>query len=282
MIPHRDALLRLLEDDDAPTLALVKQQLARNGLAALDDLRSLLAAAAPVAAAHLFEIIHEIEHREAGAIFSQTCAAFDEHGDLENAAWQLAAAFLPDADFGPAQRLLDRWGAEVTRRLGKAATPRDRIETLVEFLAHELRFHGNADDYYNINNSLLPEVIETRVGLPITLSLVYMLVGKRAGLAVQGIGLPGHFVIRHGEDFFDPFGEGRRLGLEECRWLVAHHGLSLSPHHLLPISPKQMLARMLANIHAAAESSDPPLAEKVAGWINSLLKLRPAASQRKG
>ena len=274
MIQHRDALLRLLQDDDPSTLALVKQQLAQNGIAGLDDLRALLVSANPLSTAHLLEVIHETERREADAIFSQVCASFEEHGDLEHAAWRLAATFLPDADFRPAQRLLDRWGAEVTRRLGKAATSRDRIETLVEFLAHELRFHGNADDYYNINNSLLPEVVETRVGLPITLSLVYILVAKRAGLTVHGVGLPGHFIIRHGEDFFDPFGEGRRIGLEECRWLVAHHGISLSAHHLLPISPKQMLVRMLGNIHSAAEASDPPLAEKVAGWIARLRSQR--------
>jgi regulator of sirC expression with transglutaminase-like and TPR domain len=238
----------------------------------------LLGSADPVSAAHILDVVNEIEMRETDSIFGQLCASFGEYGDIEDAAWRLAATFMPDADFGEDRRLLDRWGAEVTHRLRKAASSRDRIETLVEFLAHELRFRGNADDYYNINNSLLPEVIQTRAGIPITLSLVYILVGKRAGLTVHGVGLPGHFIIRHGEDFFDPFGEGRRIGLEECRWLVAHHGMALSAHHLLPITPWQMLVRILGNIHAIAEPRDPPLAEKVAAWIASLRSDRQATS----
>ena len=165
----------------------------------------------------------------------------------------------------------------MTHRLRKAATSNDRIETLVEFLGQDLRFHGNADDYHNINNSLLPEVIETRAGIPITLSLVYMLVGKRAGLAVQGVGLPGHFIIRHGENFFDPFHSGQRIGLDQCRAVVARCGLALSSHHLLPVSPRQMLVRMLRNIHAIAEPSDESLAKRVAAWIASLEAHRQAA-----
>jgi len=278
MIHQRDAVLRLLRDDDPSTLELVKQQLAKRGVGALEELRVLLGSADPVSAAHILDVVNEIEMRETDTIFGQLCASFDEHGDIEDAAWRLAATFMPDSDFGEDRRLLDRWGSEVTHRLRKAASSRDRIETLVEFLAHELRFHGNADDYYNINNSLLPEVIQTRAGIPITLSLVYILVGKRAGLTVHGVGLPGHFIIRHGEDFFDPFGEGRRIGLEECRWLVAHHGMALSAHHLLPITPRQMLVRILGNIHAIAEPRDPPLAEKVAGWIASLRSDRQATS----
>jgi len=113
-------------------------------------------------------------------------------------------------------------------------------------------------------------VIETRAGIPISLSLVYMLVGKRAGLTVHGVGLPGHFIIRHGENFFDPFHAGQRIGLEQCRSVVARCGLALSSHHLLPVTPRQMLVRILRNIHALAEPSDAPLAEKVAGWIASL------------
>lgn len=208
--------------------------------------------------------------READTIFAQLCERFEEHGDLEDAVWRLAAAFLPGDDFLPQRQLLDQWGAEVSHRLRKAATALDRIETLVEFLSHDLRFRGNADDYYNINNSLLPEVIDTRTGIPISLSLIYMFVGRRAGLKVDGVGLPGHFIVRHGEDFFDPFGGGRRLGLVDCRSLAAQCGSPLSARDLQPASPKQMLIRILGNICAVATPSDPPLAAKVSRWIEAL------------
>jgi regulator of sirC expression with transglutaminase-like and TPR domain len=129
---------------------------------------------------------------------------------------------------------------------------------------------GNKDDYYDINNSILPEVIDTRLGIPITLSLIYILVGRRAGIPISGAGLPGHFLIRHGQNFFDPFYEGVRVGLEECRARVEEQGLKLTPSTLQPVPAPQFLSRMLANIHALAEESDPPLAAKLAGWIGIL------------
>ena len=72
-------------------------------------------------------------------------------------------------------------------------------KTLVEFLGHEAGLRGNEKDYYNVANSLLPEVIDTRLGIPISLSLIYILVGRRAGIPICGVGLPGHFMIRCGE-----------------------------------------------------------------------------------
>ncbi|HEV7866636.1 MAG TPA: transglutaminase-like domain-containing protein, partial [Chthoniobacteraceae bacterium] len=198
------------------------------------------------------------------------CGSFPEQGDVEDAAWRLAATFSPGEDFGPQRTLLDAWGAEVRKRLRKATTDCDRIETLVEFLGDEVRLRGNEDDYYNLNNSLLPEVIDTRVGIPITLSLIYILVGRRAGMELSGVGLPGHFIVRHGDSFFDPFHGGRRVGLEECRTLLEQQNLVLAAHHLQPVGSRQILLRMLSNIYALSEESDPPLAAKVSSWIAGL------------
>ena len=269
MIP-RDAILRLLTDDDAETVQLVKSQLALGGAAGLDDLRTLLAGASPGAARHLRAVIADVEARNTDVVFENLCARFGEDGDLESAAWGLAAAFLPGEDFVTQRERLDEWGAEVSRRIAKAGTDLDCIETLVEYLGHDVRLAGNAQDYYNINNSLLPEVIDTRRGLPITLSLVYMLVGKRAGVELSGVGLPGHFIVRHGENFFDPFNGGRRLGLEDCRALAAQVQTPLRAEHLQAVSSRQMLLRMLQNIVALAVESDPALAMKVDGWAETL------------
>lgn len=270
MHSQRDALLRLLRDDDPDTIGLVKSQLASGGAGSLADLRTLLAAADPPAARHVRDVIAEIEEREADAIFAQLCAEFGEDGDLEEAAWRLAATFDPGNDFLCERELLDEWGAEIARRLPKASTPLDRVETLAEFLSDEAQLRGNEEEYYAIENSLLPRVIETRLGIPISLSLVYMLVGRRAGLAIDGVGLPGHFLVRHGEIFFDPFHGGRRVCLDECRDLMEQQGLKLNPEHLAPATPRQMLVRTLTNILYIAQQTDAPLAEKVGGWIAAL------------
>lgn len=270
MIRQHHAILRLLQDDDAPTVGLVKAQLASGGARALRELEALLALADSKAARHVRDVIAEIEETQADAIFTDLCATFDDASNLEEACWRLAATFSPAADFAHARDTLDAWGAEVARRLVKAENAIDRIETVAEFLSFEARLRGNERNYYDIDNSLLPTVIETRAGIPITLSLIYMLVGKRAGLKIDGIGLPGHFLVRHADIFVDPFHGGRRVGLNDCRDLLATQNISLLPEHLVTATPKQMLARMLANILHIAEQSDPPLAAKVSGWLDAL------------
>lgn len=270
MSDQRTALLRLLDDDDPHTLTLLKAQLVAGGVAALPQLREMLQTAGEPANTHLRDVLARIESQEADAIFANCCAHFRQDGNLEEASWLLASTFMPGESFQSQRDLLQIWGAEVTRRLGKASTDRDRIETLVEYLGHELRFRGNLEDYYNIHNSLLPEVIETRMGIPISLSLVYMLVGQRAGLNVHGVGLPGHFIIRYGEDFFDPFHAGARLGLDECWSLFEQQGQTLTAELLEPATPLQILRRILTNLYHIAAPSDPELATKLASWMEAL------------
>ncbi|EDY18715.1 conserved hypothetical protein [Chthoniobacter flavus Ellin428] len=271
MTTQRDALIRLLaEDDDPHTVALIKGQLIGRGHEALPELRQWIVEAPAEAVRHLRDVIAKIEAAEADGIFEDFCAHCGQDGDLEEAAWKLAATFLAGEDFAGQRRALDEWGGEVARRLKKAESPVDEIETLVEFLAHDVGLRGNEADYYNINNSLLPEIVDTRLGIPITLSLVYILVGRRAGISISGAGLPGHFLIRHGQQFFDPFNGGRRVGLDECRERLASLNLALTPGHLEPIKPPQFLTRMLANIHSIAVDRDPALAVKVLRWIDLL------------
>jgi hypothetical protein len=270
MIDQSDALLRLLQDDDPATLTLVKKQLAQRGTTAIPAIRALLADAKPAVARHLRDVIAQIEAGDVEANFGRFCAAFGPESDLEEAAWKLSGLFLPGEDFGRQRGLLDQWGAEVARRLQDAETEIDRIETLVEYMGDVAALQGNEDDYSNLSNSLLSEVIDTRLGIPITLSLVYILVGKRAGVPISGVGLPGHFLIRHGQNFFDPFHGGRRVGLEECRVRLEQQRLALSPAHLQPVTAPQFFFRMLNNIRVLSEESDPPLAAKVAGWMESL------------
>jgi regulator of sirC expression with transglutaminase-like and TPR domain len=271
MIRQHHAILHLLQDDDPATVGMVKAQLASGGAPALRELNALLAlATSPKAAAHVRDIIAEIEETQADAIFTEVCASFDDASNLEEACWRLAATFTPAQDFSEARALLDAWGSEVGRRLAKAESTLDRVETLAEFLSFEARLSGNDRNYYNIENSLLPSVIESRLGIPITLSLIYIFVANRAGLTLEGVALPGHFLVRHGDIFLDPYHGGRRVGLLDCRELLARHNLSLVPEHLATATPKQMLARLLANILHIANQSDPPLAAKISGWLDAL------------
>ncbi len=260
-----------------------KTQLARSGIAALPQLRALESAAHDLAAFHLRDVIAEIEESSAEQLLVQVCENFGEDGDIEEAAWRLAAVLAPGEDYCEARETLETWGGEVARRLPKATTVIDRVETLSEFLNYEQRVRGNDRDYYELRNSVLGAVIESGLGNPITVSLVYMLVARRAGMRVDGIALPGHFITRHEDIFFDPFHGGRQIGLKECRALLDQQNLTLTPAHLEPATPRQIFNRMLTNVFHIAEQTDLDLARKLAGWIETLRRsAEPAPSEKHG
>jgi hypothetical protein len=270
MLPQRDSILSLLADEDSDSAALVQNQLVARGPAVLADLRELLSAAKGRAERRLKDVIVQIAGDVADQKFGKLCAAFGDDGDIEAAAWTLAEVVAPGEDFEAQRQQLDEWGATLAHRLHGKDTVIQQCAAISALLGSELGFRGNEDDYYAEENSLLPRVIECRRGNPITLCLIYIAVGRRAGLRVQGVGLPGHFVVRMGGIFLDPFHGGRRLQLGDCQKLLESQGLQLQPHHLVPCKPRVMLARILNNLLHAAETGDPRLGEKLHGWLQVL------------
>ncbi len=270
MLPQRDSILALLADEDSDTAALVQGQLVARGEEVLEDLCGLLPSATGRAERRLKEIIVQIAGAAAEKKFGALCSSFGDDGDVEAAAWALAAVVAPGEDFTAQRRHLDQWGARLAQRLAGKETVIQQCAALSSLLGSELGFRGNEEDYYAEENSLLPRVIDNRRGNPITLCLIYIAVGRRAGLPVQGVGLPGHFVARIGGVFLDPFHGGRRLQLEDCQKLLESQNLELQPHHLLPCKPRVMLARILNNLLHAAEAEDLELAEKLHGWLQAL------------
>ena len=266
--PQRAAILRLLDDDDVVTVRLVLHKLAETETAA--RLRELHSMAEGLAAERLHTLLVEMHGHSADTAFAGLCATFGEHGDLEEASWALAAVFEPGADFSAAREQLDAWGAALAERLTGKLDKAERVRVMAEYLGREQRLRGNDDKYYSVGNSLLPLVIETRLGIPISLSLVYMLAGQRAGMTVEGVGLPGHFLARHEDVFFDPFHGGRRISVEECTALMEQQNLALTPLHLAPTTSRQMLIRMLTNLYYVTDQVDPPQAAKVGEWIEML------------
>lgn len=154
--------------------------------------------------------------------------------------------------------MLDELAAELRPRIQAGDGPREHVARLNHFLFEEKGFRGNLDDYYDPRNSYLNQVLERRLGIPITLSLVYIQVGRRLQLPLQGIGMPGHFLVAYAEPdgniMADPFNQGRLMSLEDCRQqLRSMYGdaVPFRPGYLQPILPRQMLARMLANLKIA-------------------------------
>jgi regulator of sirC expression with transglutaminase-like and TPR domain len=247
----------------------VQQKLAESHT--LQALRELRAAAQGLAVQHLDELIEELAQEAANQRFTGICEDFDDGGDLEEATWALSAAFYPNEDFTKYREMIDSWGREVAGRCSSALGKSERVQILSDFLGREMRLRGNDGDYYAVENSILPRVLDTRLGIPISLTLIYILVGRRAGVQVDGVGLPGHFLARHEDIFFDPFHGGRRVGLEECAALMEKQNLVLTPQHLIATTARQVLVRMLTNLYFILEQTDPPMAAQVDAW-NDLLR----------
>ena len=129
------------------------------------------------------------------------------------------------------------------------------LHALNHVLFEEERFRGNADTYYNPDNSFLNRVLDEHLGLPIALSLLYMDVAKRVDVLIRGIGLPYHFVVRYSlpdkNIYIDPFSRGQLMNEKECREHIrrlTHGKVRLSRSAFEPVSNKQLLARLLTNL----------------------------------
>src|SRR5215831_3886421 len=132
-----------------------------------------------------------------------------------------------------------------------------RVQALCRYLFHEMGFRGNTQAYYDPRNSYFNQVLDRRTGIPLTLSLVAMAVGSRAGLTVEGVGLPGHFIARAVEGgevvLFDPFHGGRLLTPDQCSELVrgvTGEPFEATPEALGPAPLASIVVRLLTNLKA--------------------------------
>ncbi|MEI7992433.1 MAG: transglutaminase-like domain-containing protein [Actinomycetota bacterium] len=171
---------------------------------------------------------------------------------LDEACLLIAAHARPSLDVGGYLSRLDELAGEILP---------PTLDGLIDSVFGPHGFHGNTDNYYDPANSYLDQVIDRRVGIPITLAVVAMEVGRRAGVPLWGVSMPGHFLLRDKVDpdvFVDPFNGGRILGAGDCRRL--HFALSGgSPWEdafLNPASKLTVVARMLSNLKAVATSRD--------------------------
>ena len=193
--------------------------------------------------------------------FSRLVSGSDEAVDLALASLLVAAQEYPGLEVERYLDRLDAMGREARARIGRG--PGTAVEALNAYLFEQQGFHGNLDDYYDPRNSFLNDVIDRRTGIPITLSVVYMEVARRAGLEAFGVGLPGHFLVgtedRGRTVLVDPFHGGAILSAEDCQKRldrVFDGRLRLEPGMLAPCARKAILARLLRNLKAIYVKAD--------------------------
>ena len=209
----------------------------------------------------------------------------EEDIDLDRAALVLAATEYPELDIDQEIATLDSLAAGAARRLGDTRDPLSCVNALSDFLFDEVGFRGNEEEYYDPRNSYLNEVLERRLGIPITLSLVYIETGRRLGVPLLGVGMPGHFMVGHRDVddlFVDPFRGGILLTEQECAdrlRQVTQAEIAWDRRYLAPIGNREFIARMVRNLKGAyLGRQDHTRALRMIDW---LLAAHPEATQER-
>src|ERR1041384_8875541 len=199
---------------------------------------------------------------KASADVIQAFAAFvrseidDERVDLLRAALTFARIEDPQRDIEPYVRRVEELSHRAAAKVQDLDDPAQMIAALNEVLFNEEMFRGNTVDYYNPRNSFLHDVLDRRLAIPITLALVYMEVARRMGFPLFGVGMPGHFLLKHYDVdgraiLIDAFERGSVLSEDDCKrkiGTIQSGQITLRPEFLLIVTRRQMLTRMLNNL----------------------------------
>jgi regulator of sirC expression with transglutaminase-like and TPR domain len=217
-------------------------------------------------------------------LFTEAVTGPENRLDLGRAALLIASEEYPGLDILRYVAKLEVMAAAVRPAVTTTDDPTLKIEYLNAYLFEERGFRGNAEEYYDPRNSFLNDVVDRGLGIPITLSIVYMEVGRRVGMPLQGVGMPGHFIMQYAEPeediYIDPFNRGRMLSRQACEELIQQLYGEPVPFHetfLAPVSKKQILARMLMNLKAIYIQTKDYL--KALSVVERLLIIQPDAEQ---
>lgn len=211
------------------------------------------------------------------ARFRELIEVPDEKIDLAEAALLIAKNACPDLDVERYLRRIDEMARQLASQVPEPCDDTERILALNHYLFEELGFGPNIDNYYDVRNSFLHEVIERRVGIPISLSILYIELGQRIGLDLHGVSFPGHFLVKckvgEGSVILDPFGGGIPLSVHDLQQRLrdARGGevsRAIVAGMLVSARKRDILVRMLRNLKAIyLEQQDHEHALPVMEWI---------------
>jgi regulator of sirC expression with transglutaminase-like and TPR domain len=243
------AIIDLLEDPSPDVKSLMAGQLKKFSMKELAELHEKVS-----------EINLELAFRVEVLIQEKTYEAFIEElerlinrgdSDLETLVLFLARFIDQDIEEKSMVDSLDELALECQKYIDEKADISSGM-AFAEFLGKICRFRGNDESYYAVGNSSIDCVLASRKGLPITLSVLYILVGRRLNIPVKGIALPGHFVVGVFEEenttFLDPFNRGNELTVIECEAMTRKAGYPFFANYLEPVDEKLIFPRMLNNL----------------------------------
>lgn len=223
--------------------------------------------------------------------FAQLLGRDDSRIDLARACLMIAQDAYPGLDLDRYLGDIERMALRLRGRMPQSFAAEERVVALNQFLFDDLGYCGNTHDYYDPRNSYLNDVMDRRTGSPITLAVLYMEVGRRVGLPLEGVSFPGHFLVRlrlrGGVLVLDPFSGGTPQSESELRERL-QRVISEGVADKLPVaalkldqfleraSNRQILSRLLRNLKGIYRETDKP--ERMLDVLNRMLVVAPDAS----
>ncbi|MFI5305641.1 MAG: SirB1 family protein [Nitrospiria bacterium] len=172
--------------------------------------------------------------------------------NLEQGALLFSLYCYPDLNMEEYRMTLDRWASQISEHLNRNHSAESSIQIVQQYFFKNLGFTGNQDDYNNPHNSYLPAVMDSKRGLPITLSVVFLLITRRLHLPYYPIGMPGHFIVKYQDAkmsfFLDPFNGGRILNEQDCVQFLLQSGYGYRKEYLEKTGDRTILQRMILNL----------------------------------
>ncbi len=255
------ALMRLLDDEDPQVSSAVEKEIIDGG----DEVARLLESEKNNVE---LPVKKRIENLVSRIYLDKLQKDYDSLLDfasnrdfsLERALFLIAKPLYPEVDFVIIESRLNELANELRMRIAAVEDPYDIVHRVNDFFLNEMGFAGNSKDYYNPDNSILHRVLETHRGIPISLGIIYLLVGRRLNLPVFGVGAPAHFLVKFAleekEIFVDVFNGGRVMSRKDAEEFISDMGFSFEPRFLKNSSDIEMLARTCRNMARAFSAAD--------------------------
>lgn len=266
----REAVLALLDDPSPAVRKALLAHFAAQGEPARVFLENLASGGGRLLSTHAKSYLEELKFTDPVSEFRDFIRSLNY--ELETGALLLARTVFPDLDVGMSCQRLDDLAARCRELIAEPLSVREKCRVMNRVLFHENGYRGNLEHYTDPLNSFLPLVLERRKGIPISLSIVYLLVAQRLGIDLEPVGLPGHFMVGcYLEDaplFIDPFEQGAFRTPGEVFAFIKAGPIAPKVSDLAPTTVREVLCRSCRNlVHHYTAAGDPERAKLFAGFV---------------
>lgn len=254
-------LLKLLDDEDEKIYTSIKERFLSYGEPSVNFLKKYLKDENEIIKERAGEIISILRFDETENRFKKLVLN-EKENLLEEGIFLIASFGYPEINMNDYKGKLDKMAQDIEARLTmintdiRAIPPLDVLNTINNYLFVEKLFKGNTEKFFETDNSYINRVIDTKNGIPISLSIIYILLAKRIGIPIHGINLPGHFIIKYSDErdefFIDPFNKGVTISKNDAAEFIKKIGMESDKLENIPYLKKtsdtEILLRVMRNL----------------------------------